>query len=300
MAFGPDDMKPPRRHDLFVLLPDLLAELFDECLSQFLLRVGVIPVFHFLFRQTLGQVLGVAAEHDVGPAAGHVGGDGDGLVAAGLGDDVGLQFMEFGVQDLMRNAILFEHPGEDLGFFNRDGPHQGGLSFAMTLFDLGDHRLKFFLPGLVNAIRVILPLQSLIGGDHNAVQIVDLLELVGLGVGGARHAGQFGVHPEIILKGDGRERLVFPLDLDALFRLHGLVQSVGPAPSRHEASGELIDDDHLIVPHHVIDVDGEKLLGLQRLQDMMTVFDGVHLVHVRDTKQSCRLFFAGFRKRNRL
>ena len=34
-----------------------------------------------------GHELGVAAEQNVGTAAGHVGGDGDGGFAAGLGDD---------------------------------------------------------------------------------------------------------------------------------------------------------------------------------------------------------------------
>ena len=36
----------------------------------------------------LGQELGVAAQHDVGTAAGHVGGDGDGAELTGLGDDL--------------------------------------------------------------------------------------------------------------------------------------------------------------------------------------------------------------------
>ena len=37
-----------------------------------------------------GQRLGIAAEDDVGAAAGHVRGDGHGAFAAGLGDDLGL------------------------------------------------------------------------------------------------------------------------------------------------------------------------------------------------------------------
>ena len=43
--------------------------------------------------------VGVAAELDVGAAAGHVGGDGDGARHAGLRDDVGLLLVVAGVQD---------------------------------------------------------------------------------------------------------------------------------------------------------------------------------------------------------
>src|SRR6185437_8229567 len=37
----------------------------------------------------VGEEVDVAAQHDVGTAAGHVGGDGDGAAPAGLGDDAG-------------------------------------------------------------------------------------------------------------------------------------------------------------------------------------------------------------------
>jgi hypothetical protein len=43
----------------------------------------------------------VAAEHDVGTAAGHVGGDGDGAGLAGAGDDAGLALVLLGVQHLV-------------------------------------------------------------------------------------------------------------------------------------------------------------------------------------------------------
>ena len=53
-----------------------------------------------------GEELGVAAEHDVGAAAGHVGGDGDGADAAGLGDDRGLTGVVLRVQHLVRTPFL--------------------------------------------------------------------------------------------------------------------------------------------------------------------------------------------------
>jgi hypothetical protein len=35
-------------------------------------------------------------------------------------------------------------------------------------------------------------------------------------------------------------------------RLTGLVQPLGPAPALHHAAGELVDDHHLVVLHHVV------------------------------------------------
>jgi hypothetical protein len=56
----------------------------------------------------------VAAEHDVGAAAGHVGGDGDGADLAGAGDDLRFLLVVLGVQHLVRDAGLLEAPGHQL------------------------------------------------------------------------------------------------------------------------------------------------------------------------------------------
>src|SRR3970040_2163105 len=47
-----------------------------------------------------GRHLGVAAEENVGAAARHVGGDGNGAIAAGLRDDRRLALVVLGVEDL--------------------------------------------------------------------------------------------------------------------------------------------------------------------------------------------------------
>jgi len=49
-------------------------------------------------QQGPGHCLGIAAEDDVGTAAGHIRGDGYGRFAAGLGDDLGLALMMLGVE----------------------------------------------------------------------------------------------------------------------------------------------------------------------------------------------------------
>src|SRR5262249_48057357 len=52
----------------------------------------------------LGQPLGGSPEGNIGASARPVGGDGDGVLAPGLGDDRRLAGVVLGVQDLMRDA----------------------------------------------------------------------------------------------------------------------------------------------------------------------------------------------------
>ncbi len=46
----------------------------------------------------LGHELGVAAQHDIGTTACHVGGDGDGALFTGLRHDLGFALVVLGVQ----------------------------------------------------------------------------------------------------------------------------------------------------------------------------------------------------------
>ena len=101
------------------------------------------------------------------------------------------------------------------------------------------------------------------------VEVVDLGELLGLGLRRAGHAGQLLVLAEVVLEGDRRERLVLPLDLHLLLGLDRLVEAVAPAPPGHQAAGELVDDDDLAVLDHVVDVELEERVGAERLVDVV-------------------------------
>ena len=73
----------------------------------FVLR-HVEPRGVFVLQLGPGHRLGIAAEDDVGAAAGHVRGDGHGALAAGLGDDLGLALVVLGVEHLVLDAALVE------------------------------------------------------------------------------------------------------------------------------------------------------------------------------------------------
>ena len=117
-------------------------------------------------------------------------------------------------------------------------------------------------------------------GHLEHVQLVDVHELVGLGGGRAGHAGELLVEPEIVLEGDGGQRLVLGLDLDVLLGLQRLVQAVGVAPALHHATGELVDDDDLAAFDDVVAVAQEELVGLERLVDVVDDRDVLDVVEI--------------------
>ncbi len=201
-----------------------------------------------------GHEVGVAAEQDVGAAAGHVGGDGDHAEAAGLGDDLGFLLVELGVEDDVADAFALEDVGEELGLFDGGGADQDGLLLGVEAGDLVGDGEVLFLGGAEDDVGVFDAQHLAVGGDDDDVELVDLVELGGFGFGGAGHAGELFVQAEVVLEGDGGEGLVFLADGDAFLGFDGLVEAIGPAAAGHEAAGELVDDDDFAVLDDVLDV----------------------------------------------
>ena len=122
----------------------------------------------------------------------------------------------------------------------------------MAVADVVGDGVVLFFRRLVNEVVVVLADGGPVGRDHHRFQAVDFLEFVGLGVGRAGHAAELAVHAKVVLECDGRERLVLALDLHAFLGFHGLVQPVAPAPARHQAAGEFVDDDDFAGLHHIV------------------------------------------------
>ncbi len=85
----------------------------------------------------------------------------------------------------------------------------------------------------------------------------------------AGHAGELLVEAEVVLEGDGGQRLVLGLDLHLLLGLERLVQALGVAAARHHAAGELVDDHHLAVADDVVLVALEQRVRAQGLVDVV-------------------------------
>ncbi len=216
-----------------------------------------------LFQQLSRKAIGVAAEEDVHAAAGHVGGDGHRAGPARLGNDKGLLLVQLGIEHIVLDAPLAQHPAEHLRSLHRRRAHEHRLALLVQRLDLLHHRVELGLGRLVDHVGCILADHRLVGGEHHHIQAVDAVELFLLRSRRAGHPRQPLVHAEIVLKGDRGHGEALALDAHALLGLDGLMQALGVAPTVHEAAGELVHDDHLAVLHHVIVVFLEKDLGLE-------------------------------------
>ena len=124
-----------------------------------------------------------------------------------------------------------------------------------------------------------------VGGDDDDLELVDLVELGGLGLGGSGHAGELLIEAEVVLEGDGGEGLVFLADGHAFLGFDGLVQAIGPAATRHEAAGELVDDDDLALFDHVLDVALVEVVGLDGDFDVVLEVPVLGVGDVADAEQ---------------
>ena len=117
----------------------------------------------------------------------------------------------------------------------------------MASLDLFDDCLDLACFSLKDLVFVVDSLDRLVGRNLDDIQPIDLLKLFCLGEGGAGHTGQLVVEAEIILEGNGRQCLRLLPHWHVLLGLDRLVQTLAIATPFHQASGELVDDDHFAV-----------------------------------------------------
>ena len=162
----------------------------------------------------------------------------------------------------------------------------------MGAFDLLNDREELAFFGAEDRVGVVLADDLFVGRDLDDVKLVDLLELLFLGLGGTGHAGQLVVQTEEVLEGDGRKGLTLTLDLDALFRLDRLMQTFVVASAVHQSAGELVDDDDLTVLDDVVDLVFHAAVGFDRLVDVVLDGDVVGIGEVLEVKEFLRFLDA--------
>ena len=215
----------------------------------------------------LGEELRVTTQHDVSTTAGHVRGHRDRALAAGHRDDGGFAGVLLGVEHLVRNVLLLEHLGKQLGLFHRSGTDEDRLAGLVTRHDVLDDRVQFALLRRIDEVGLILADHRLVRGDRDDVDLVGRVELRGLGLSRTGHAGTraLGVQTEVVLQRDRSERLVLGLDLHAFLGLDRLVHAVVVAAARQDTARVLVNDENLAAVHDVVAVLKEQLLGADRV-----------------------------------
>ena len=189
----------------------------------------------------------------------------------------------------MLQAFLLQQLGEALGFFDRGGADQHRLAgFSQLLNLVGDREVFFFLRAK-NDVGILQPQHLLVGRNDHHFQLVNLVELGRFRFRRAGHAGELLEHAEIILEGDGGERLILALDLHAFLGFDRLVQAVRPAPAGHHASGEFVDDDDFAVFDHVLHVAAIESVRLDRRLDVMLERPVLRIGDIADAEQLLNL-----------
>ena len=138
---------------------------------------------------------------------------------------------------------------------------------------------------------VVLADHLAVGRDGHDLELVDLVELLGLGHRRAGHAGQLVVQAEVVLERDRGEGHALALDAQALLGLDRLVEALAPAAAGHLAAGELVDDDDLAVLDDVVAVALVQRVGAQRLLEVAGEAR-VGVVHVLDAEPALHLLDA--------
>ena len=96
--------------------------------------------------------------------------------------------MVLGIEDLMLYSGPSEEGGKHFRLLNRYGTDQDGLSGCMDLLNFLRDCQELLLLVVVDEIGEVDSLHRSVGGDHDDIEVVDLLELVCLGIGGTGHA----------------------------------------------------------------------------------------------------------------
>jgi hypothetical protein len=167
---------------------------------------------------------------------------------------------------------------------DRHRAHEHRLPVGVAPDDVVDDGVELGVLGLIDEVRLVGAGDRPVRRDLDHLEVVDLLELTGLGHRRAGHATELVVLPEVVLQRDRGQRLVLLLDPDALLGLDGLVQSFGVAAALEDAPGELVDDLHLAVVDEVVDVALIELLGSQPDVEVMDEIDVGVVVHVVDAE----------------
>ena len=210
MALGAEHVETPESPDLVALFLADRAVLGQGRLVDGLelLSRGLEPAADGVAH---GQALEVPAEDYVDATAGHVGRDRHGVLAAGLGHDVGFTEVLLGVEHLVGDAGLGESAAQQLGLLHRRGAQQNRLAAVAAFAHVGDDGVELRLFGLVDQVGLVVADVLAVRGDRHDAESVGVAELAGLCFGRSGHAGQLLVKAEVVLQGHGGPRVVLSL-----------------------------------------------------------------------------------------
>ena len=160
----------------------------------------------------------------------------------------------------------------------------------MCLFNRIHNCLELFLFGSVYSILQINTRYRLICRYLDNIHAVDITELFLLCESCTCHTGLLVKLVEKVLECDCGKGLALSLNLYMLLCLDSLMQSVRITASRHDTSGKLIYDKHLIILYHIVLIFEHEVVRTKRKYDIVLDFKILRISKVLDMEELFYLF----------
>ena len=193
-----------------------------------------------------------ATKLNINPASGKVGRNCHCPSFPCLRDNLTLPFVILCVEYFVRHLRFLQSFGKGFIVIYRRSTDQHRLSFLMQFFHLRDNGAKFRMMGLINSILMVNTLYRLVRRHTHYRHFIHLIKFLLRRLCRPGHAGEFLVHPKIVLKGDRRVGARFLFYGYPFFRLNRLMDTITPLPPGLQSSGKLVNDNHLIIPYHIL------------------------------------------------
>ena len=253
--------RPPAASDFSRFLCHLRSYLFGYRgnLNFVLDILGLLPYQH----------VDIAAKLNICSSPRHVGGDGDGTRCTSLRNNKSFLLMVPRIQNLVRDARLFEQIEIISDFSMLTVPTRTGWPRFLAFHDQFGDGSVFLVCRAVNFVVLIIPDTRHIGWDFSDFQLVDFGEFTGFVIAVPVMPASFIVHAEIVLVCNRRQGLVFLLDVHLFFGLERLVQTFRIPPPVHHSAREFVNNYHFIVFDDVVRIPLKQFVGAKRLVYMM-------------------------------
>ncbi len=221
----------------------------------------------------------IAAELNIRTATCHVGGDGHCTRNTSLRDNKGFLLVITGIQNLEAlDALFAQSLCQKFRLFNRRCADENRLALCVRSLNVTHNGFVFFFNRTINFVVFIETLDRQVGRNFQNFQTVDVAEFFRFRRSCTGHAGELGVHTEIVLERDRSQRLIFRLDCDVFLGFQCLMQTFRETAARHHTAGEFVDDDDFVVADDVVLVTLEQFVSAQRVVQVVNdsnVFDVV-------------------------
>ncbi len=179
--------------------------------------------------------------------------------------------MVLGVEHLIvPDAGIIEQFRHQFRLLDGHRAHKDRPPFLLNALNFTDHVLELAALGREDEVRQVLANQRQVCRNLHHVEAIGAVEFRRFRGGGTGHARQLPVEAKVVLVTDRGDGLRFETQGHPFLRLQRLVQAVRVAAPFHHAAGELIDNEHLAVAHHVVLVAFEEVVRLDGL------FEHVH------------------------